>query len=680
MSMLRLLGLLLLMAAMPFQAQAQEMHSRATLVSESTAPAPGKPVTLAVRMAPDPGWHTYWENPGDAGFGMTIEWKLPAGVTVGPLRYPVPETLLIRGLMNHVYEHEHALLVDLAIAPSIAKGTPLPVTGEASWLACSDSICLPQKGTVSINLTAGDGAPDAGQAERIMQWRAALPQPMDQAARYAINGNRIDIAIPFARGAALDHPWFFAATTDLFAYATPQSARRTGDWLVISGSVTKPFDTQIVGLLRIGKDRGLLVHALPGTMPSGGESVPVLGAATEKTMPLPALLATLAAAILGGLLLNLMPCVFPILGLKALSLAKAGGDERTARRDALGYSAGVIASCVALGAVMMALRAGGEQVGWAFQLQEPRVVLALFLLMIAITANLAGLFELPSFSMRSGVAKEGSFVGSFGTGVLTAIVATPCTGPFMAAALGAALLLPPLPALLLFAGLGFGLALPFLAIAYIPALRRVMPKSGAWLGRFRLWMAVPMALTSLALLWLLWRLSGSFGLTIGVATLLPIVVLLWWIGKRQAKAAGAGVFALLALILAAVAIVALPREPVKIGAEHDLLKSEPFSEVRLAKLREAGKPVFVYFTADWCVTCKVNEAAAIHRQSTVDAFTSKGIVTLKGDFTRPDPAISNFLAQHGRSGVPLYLFYAKGKEASVLPQLLTPAMLENLQP
>lgn len=680
MSMLRLLGLLLLLAALPFQANAQEMHSRASLVSESATPAPGKSVTLAVRMAPDPGWHTYWENPGDAGFGMTIDWKLPAGVTAGPLRYPVPETLLIRGLMNHVYEHEHALLVDLTIAPSVAKGTPLAISGEASWLACSDSVCLPQKGTVSINLTAGDGAPDPIQATRITQWRAALPQPMDQVARYKGGGGRIDIAIPFAHGAVLDHPWFFASTTDLFDYAAPQSARRIGDWLIISAKVTKPVNGEFDGLLRIGKDRGLIVHARLGAVPHGGVAVPVFGDAAEQAMPLRALLATLAAAILGGLLLNLMPCVFPILGLKALSLAKAGGDERAARCDALGYSAGVIASCVALGGLMLALRAGGEQVGWAFQLQEPRVVLALLLLMVAITANLAGLFELPSFSIHGGLAKEGSFVGSFGTGVLTAIVATPCTGPFMAAALGAALLLPTLPALLLFAGLGFGLALPFLAIAYIPALRRMMPRSGTWLGRFRLWMAVPMALTSLALLWLLWRLSSASGLAIGVAALLPIVALLWWIGKRQAKAAPASIFALLALISAAAAIVALPREPVKADAEHDLLKSEPFSEARLAKLRAAGTPVFVYFTADWCVTCKVNEAAAIHRQSTVNAFAKKGIVTLKGDFTRPDPAISSFLAQHGRSGVPLYLFYPRGKGASVLPQILTPAMLENQQP
>lgn len=666
--MVRLLGLLLLFMGLPIQAQAQEMHSKAELVAETPNPAPGKTVTLAVRMTPDPGWHSYWKNPGDAGFGMTIDWTLPKGVTVGPLRYPVPQTLLIGTLMNHVYEHEHGILIDLAVDKSIAPGTALSISGKGSWLACSASLCLPQKGNFKLDLVAGDGKIAAADAARFDSWRAALPQPMDQPSLYAIKGDRIEIAIPFASTAQADQAYFFAETTDLFRYAAPQSVRRSGDWLIVTSAVTAPYSGEIKGLLRIGSDRGLMVRAVPGAVPGGGD--------TGVT-----LLLTLGTAILGGLLLNLMPCVFPILGLKALSLAKAGGDERAARRDALGYSAGVIISCVSLGAIMLALRAGGEQIGWAFQLQEPRVVLALLLLMVTITANLAGLFELPSLSMSGGLAKQGSFAASFGTGVLTAIVATPCTGPFMAAALGAALLLPILPALLLFAGLGLGLALPFLAIAYIPALRRMMPKSGPWLTRFRHWMAIPMALTAMALIWLLWRLSGPFGLGIALVAAILIIGLLAWIGKWQRMAErGAGAFALLIFALAVVSIIVLPRAPVAAQAEQDMLKSEPFREARLSALRSSGKPVFVYFTADWCVTCKVNEAAALYRQPVADAFAKKGIISLKGDISRPDPAISRFLAQHGRSGVPLYLFYPKGKEAVVLPQLLTPAMLTGLQP
>ncbi len=679
MKILRLLGLLLLFVAVP--SHAQQMHSRAELIAESDTPAPGKSLTVAVRMTPDPGWHNYWKNPGDAGLGMRIEWTLPKSVSAGELHYPVPQPLVIGGLMNHVYEREHGILIDLVIDKSIAKGTKLPIRGEGYWLACSDSLCLPQKGSFALDLVAGDGVAKPETAKRFDQWRAALPQPMDQFARYAITGQRIDIAIPFAQSAGIDRPYFFATTENLFRYAAQQSARRTGNWLVITGAVSKTFNGKIEGLLRIGEDRGLTVRAKPGAIPAGGDAVAVLGEAKTAMMDWPTLLLTLGAAILGGLLLNLMPCVFPILGLKALSLAKSGGDERAARRDALGYSAGVIVSCIALGALMLALRAGGEQVGWAFQLQEPRVVLALLLLMVAVTANLAGLFELPSLAMGGGLAKQGSFAGSFGTGVLTAIVATPCTGPFMAAALGAALLLPTVPALLLFAGLGLGIALPFLAIAYVPALRRMMPKSGPWLNTFRHWMAVPMALTALALLWLLWRLSGQTGLILGLIATALILVTLLWMGRRQHKAmSGGAAFALLALALGTAAIFALPRMPIASTGEQELLKSEPFSEARLAALRSSNKAVFVYFTADWCVTCKVNEASAIHRQASVDAFAKKGIVTLKGDFTRPDPAISRFLASHGRSGVPLYLFYPKGKEPVVLPQLLTPNSLVELQP
>jgi thiol:disulfide interchange protein len=386
----------------------------------------------------------------------------------------------------------------------------------------------------------------------------------------------------------------------------------------------------------------------------------------------------LGFAILGGMILNLMPCVFPILGLKALSLAKAGGDERIARRDALAYSAGVILSCVALGGAMLALRAAGEEVGWAFQLQEPRIVLLLLLLMVAVTANLSGLFEIGGIAAGDGLTRKSGLAGSFWTGVLAAVVATPCTGPFMAAALGAALLLPALQALLLFAGLGFGLALPFLAIAYVPALRRILPKPGPWLNTFRKVMAVPMALTALALLWLLWRLSDQMGLLLGSAAATVMLVLLVWIGQRQRRGGGvlAGILALFAL--ATTAAILLPRDAVTASSQQDFLDGERFTEARLVELRTANRPVFVYFTADWCVTCKVNEGAAIDRKATAQAFAAAGIVTLKGDFTRRDPGIARFLAQHGRSGVPLYLYYPAGGQAQILPQVLTVDTLTGL--
>jgi thiol:disulfide interchange protein len=376
------------------------------------------------------------------------------------------------------------------------------------------------------------------------------------------------------------------------------------------------------------------------------------------------------------LLLNLMPCVFPILGLKALAIAKAGGDERDARRDALAYTAGIMLSCLALGAVMLALRAAGEEVGWAFQLQDPVIVLLLLLLMVAITANLAGLFEVGGIGAGDSLTRKGGMAGSFWTGVLAAVVATPCTGPFMAAAMGAALLLPVTQALLIFAGLGLGLALPFLAIAYIPALRSRMPKPGPWMDRLRKIMAVPMALTALALLWLLAQLVGRDGWLIGGVAAAALLVGIIVIVRRQVP-----VWSILgiAIVIFAAGFLALGRMPVPlVPAEQGRLGGQAFSEERLAKLQADGRPVFLYFTADWCVTCKVNEAAAIDREETAKAFAKAGIVTMVGDYTRRDPAITRFLGKYGRSGVPLYLYYPKRGKAQILPQVLTVDTLTEL--
>ena len=498
--------------------------------------------------------------------------------------------------------------------------------------------------------------------------------PLDRAALYAISGNRIDIAIPYPRSADASRIWFFAQSENVLRYAAPQSARRTGDWLIVSGEVKEPFFDEIDGLLRFNDAQGLEVRAKPGIVPAGGEMVSVLGegAPAEGQAPLVGFGWILSFSVLGGLLLNLMPCVFPILGLKALSLAKMGGDEGEARRDAIAYTVGIILSCLILGGVMLAFRAAGEEVGWAFQLQDPAIVLLLLLLMVAVTANLAGLFEIGGIGAGEKLTRKGGISGSFWTGVLAAVVATPCTGPFMAAAMGAALLLPAGLALLIFAGLGFGLALPFLAIAFIPALRKRMPRPGPWMVRFRQWMAVPMALTTLALLWLLYQLAGFSGLLIGGAAALIILSRLFELGRKQKRGASRKFVVAAILGITAAALLIMDNAPVTPPTSQSLKNgSIAFNEGRLTSLREEGKPVFLYFTADWCVTCKVNENAAIDRAETSAAFAKAGIVIMVGDYTRRDPDITRFLAKHRRSGVPLYLYYPPNADARVLPQILT---------
>ncbi len=654
-------------------------HITARLLAESGG-APGSTVTLAILMQPAPGWHGYWINPGDAGFGMRLGWQLPAGAEVAAPLYPVPETLLVSGLMNHVYRSDYAVLLPLTLPKDARPGTTLPLSVKANWLACTEQICVPE----SAMLTATVPVVSAGEATthdpRFDGWRARLPAPLGAQAHMAVDPNSIRLAVPLPASLPLAQLHIFAATDRLIDYAAQQSFARQGDMLLIMLPRAKfaPLTpTDFPAVLRLdAAGTGVSFTALPGPVPRGG--TPLEGSAPA----LPALPLLLLAALAGGLILNIMPCVFPILSLKALSLARAGESQAHARAEGLAYAAGVITACLLLGGALLALRAGGEQVGWAFQLQQPGVVAALLALAAVITANLLGLFEfaVPGFA-SSGPSGGGSPRGAFATGLLAAFVATPCTGPFMASAMGAALLLPVLPALLLFATLGVGIALPFVAIALIPALRSALPQPGNWMVWFRKAMAVPMALTALALAWLASRLGGwgFAGAAIGVTAVL--IGLLAWAGREQR--AGRAIAARLLPGLAVLAVLGFVIMPPLIRAPSaeapDILPTQAYSETALAAARAGGHPVFAYFTADWCLTCKVNERIAIERESTRAAFAHAGVTVIKGDWTRHDAAITRYLTSQGAAGVPLYVWYPAGGGAPrQLPQVLSPDSLAQL--
>lgn len=666
----RLIALVVMVLAMlcapVASAQDRPTHIAARLVAEGPV-QPGNPLTLAIAFDPQPGWHGYWKNPGDAGYGMTLDWELPAGWTAGEPQYPVPQTLVIGGLMNHVYEGPYAVLVDVAVPPQAAVQRVAPIAVEANWLECTDTICVPAKARLTLDLAR---APPAAGFDR---WRSAIPALIDRPASFERTGKALRVAIPLPAALEVPDPHLFVGTRDLVRYAAVQTFSRDGDLLVaelpLAETAIEPDSLEAI--LALGDGNGVRLVARPGPVPANG--IPLRKIAGDRGLP--ALWVLLLGALAGGLLLNVMPCVFPILSLKALSLARSGESDESARGEGLAYTAGVMLATVALGALLLLLRSAGEQVGWAFQLQEPGVVVALLVLATAITANLAGLFELPSLSLTRG----GEPAGAFATGLLAAFVATPCTGPFMAAAMGAALLLPVAQALLLFAALGLGLALPFLLLGFVPPLRRMLPKPGPWMERFRRWMAVPMGLTALALVWLCWRLGGPWLAIAAGVIAAGIVVALWAAGRRQRAGGRAGAtFALLAAPFLVFGIVAVPaalaNRPAP-GAANGLIAAQPFTESRLAAARASGKPVFVWFTADWCLTCKVNEAAAIERAATRAAFEKAGVVALVGDWTRRDPAITRFLTRQGAAGVPLYLWYAPGADAETLPQVLTPDML-----
>jgi DsbC/DsbD-like thiol-disulfide interchange protein/cytochrome c biogenesis protein CcdA len=616
---------------------------------------PGSEVDLAILMTPEPGWHGYWLNPGDAGQPMRIDWQLPPGAAVGALRYPLPERLTIAGLMNYVYTGPYTLLTRLKV-PADARGT-LPVRASAQWLACTDEICVPEQGELALDVPVGGGA---NQDARFDEWRRKLPRPLGAPARFELTGDTLRVAIPLPRSVPLGEPYLFAATDGAIEYAAPQRFLRSGDTLVAELQRRSGAVGDFAGVLALGNGSGLELRATPGPVPRGGTPVGEGGSR--------AVLLAVLGAFAGGLLLNLMPCVFPILALKTLALARAGGEERTARRDALAYSAGAVLGTGALGLLLLAIRAGGSTAGWAFQLQDPRTMLLLTLLATAITLNLLGMFKLPV------IGGEASPRGGFATGALAAFVATPCAGPFLGTALGAALLLPPAAAILVFAALGLGLALPFVLLAFVPALRRRLPRPGRWMVRLQRVLAIPMALTIAACLWLLWRSGGEAALLTALAAVALLALLLLLYGRLQERGRALGVAVLVgSLAIGGTAAAALPASTAAVRA---IAGAEPWSERRLAAALGEGRPAFVYFTADWCLTCKVNEAGAINRDSVRDAFREAGVEVLAGDWTDGDPAITRFLESRGRAGVPLYLWYRPGSsEPEELPQLLTPGML-----
>ena len=638
---------------------AQDNYIDADLVAEG-APVPGEALTVALRFRPQEGWHGYWSNPGGAGLGMELDWTLPEGWEVGEPQYPVPEIYELFGTINHAYERDYSVLIPIAIPAGTPSGRLPDVSLRAQYLACSDELCVPEEATLALRYPAADTV-----AAQFDEARGAIPPLLDTQARYAFTDAHLRLAIPLPEGVSLGDPHVFVETLDVVDYGGEQAFYRNGDTIVVEiprGSL-RAEPGGISGILAFGDTgEGVAFEAAPGDVPAGGTRIG--GAMADAPLAL-----LLGAALLGGLLLNLMPCVFPILSLKALTLARAGESEAQAKREGLAYTAGVILACIALGGLMLALRAAGEQVGWAFQLQQPLVVGALLVLVTLITANLAGLFEIPSLPIRT--RGQG---GAFATGLLAAVVATPCTGPFMAAALGAALLLPPTQALLLFAALGLGLALPFLLLGYVPALRDRLPKPGPWMERFRRILAVPMGLTALGLLWLAFRLGGvHFAFTALALGMLPIVALVAF--RRGNRSVG-----WIGVAAAVYFAVSLPFrvDSAAAGETESVLAPVAYSEETLAQARASGAPVFLWFTADWCVTCKVNESVAIEREATREAFEEAGVVVIRGDWTRSDPAITRYLEEWGAAGVPLYIWFTADGDGEQLPQVLTPDTLPDL--
>jgi len=685
---LRPLFLALLAAPLLARAVAPEAateHVEARLVSSQATVAPGQRFTVALEQNIKPHWHTYWQNPGDSGQATSIDWTLPAASQAGPIQWPTPAIQAIGPIVNYGYEGRAALLVELTVPADAKPGARFKPAAEVKWLVCKD-VCIPEQVSLGLDLPVAAEAKAGPDAPQIDEWRGAIPKPAPFAVQLKAAPQGVRLSGPTA---GVTKAYFFAEAWGAVAHSAPQAFKAEGGgWAldIPAGDDPLPAGKALAGVVLLTTATGEQAWAVSATMPEGAGKGPgpadLNAPAAESATPAAApesdlgLLPALALALLGGLILNLMPCVFPVLSIKALALVSKG-DHKS---EGLAYTAGVLLSFAALAAVLIALRAGGQQVGWGFQFHSPVFVLIVAYLLFLVGLNLSGLFEIGgSFTgLGSGLAAREGLAGSFFTGVLAAVVATPCTAPFMGAALAFALSQPAAVMLAVFLVLGLGLALPFLLLAFWPAAQRWLPKPGAWMDRFKQFLAFPMYAAVVWLLWVLAQQAGPDGVALALGGLVLIAFALWL--RRVGKGLPGAIAMVLSFALAFSVISwvkpLVPDAQASTKTTAAAESTEPFTAERLAELRAQNKPVFVNLTAAWCISCLVNERVALSRPDVREAFAKAGVVYLKGDWTREDPQITAVLKAHGRSGVPLYLYYAPGAaDAQVLPQILTPGLL-----
>ena len=656
------LGLAAQSALAAESAPATSARVTATLLSDTDAVQPGVPTHLALRLRMAPGWHTYWLNPGDAGVEPQIDWTLPPGATAGSIAWPAPKRLPEGPVMAFGYTGD--LVLPVTVTPGAG---PLDVTAKASWLVCKE-VCVPEDGTFHLSLPAGAPAPSA-EAPLITAALAAVPRPSPFEARVAPDGT-LSLSGAGLSAATVKEAWFFPAAAGVIDHDKPQRLEVSPGTVRLSLAPAEDFKpgAALDGVVVLrdpgGEQSALQVSAQPGGAPAA--SLPVWR--------------MLLLAFAGGLILNLMPCVFPILAMKAVAVARMSGQARgVIRAEAASYTAGVLAAFGGLGAALLLLRAAGGAVGWGFQFQSPPLVAAMAAVLFAVGLSLSGVFTVGAGLAGAGqslAARRGHW-GSFFTGLLAVLVATPCTAPFMGAAIAAALSAPPLLALATFGALGAGLAAPYALLGLAPGLARWLPRPGPWMDVLRSLLAFPMYAAAAWLVWVVSLEAGPDGVLAAAAALVLTGFAAWCYGATQGSSRVAGrrlgVGAAAVAVLAALAVVA-GTAPSPVLAATDA--ADAFTPAKLTALRAEGRPVFVNMTAAWCVTCLVNERVALAPAEVQQAFQRHNVAYLKGDWTRGDPAITAFLRDHARDGVPLYLLYAPGQPApTVLPQILTEAEL-----
>ena len=655
------------------------------LVSEVTAIVPGEPFRVALVQHINPGWHTYWRTPGDSGAATTLDWTLPPGFSAGEIAWPLPERIFYDSLVNYGYHDRVLLPVEITPPADLKPGDQVTLNLAADWLVCAD-LCIPEDAELALTM---DVATSNESDTQYAAWFASTDTqvPLDvgltSGVSFAEEQIVVTIHMPGVSGERVSRLEYFPYYESVIDYPAEQVISISDDRIEIT--LTKAFDFEdgekrLNGIIVIYEDAGedivtpIEIHpVVDGITRVSNEGQMGLGLAV-------------LFALMGGAILNLMPCVFPVLSIKILSLVKqVGEDKQQVRAHGWVYMLGVTISFVAMALTLVALRAAGAQIGWGFQLQSPMLVALLAYLFFLIGLSLSGYFEIGSslMNMGSGFADKGGYVGSFATGVLATVVAAPCTAPFMAGAIGFALTQNMGMVIVIFLALGIGMAIPYVALCYSPALMKRLPRPGAWMVILKEALAFPMFVSTVWLLWVLSQQTGANGLLAGLLGLVVLALGIWLFRHLPANSVGrcAVSFLAVASIVTALALTAVegtvggePTAGRAVGA-GDGPVPETYTADRLAKLRTAG-PVFVNFTAAWCITCKVNEQVALSSSELEEAFADAGVAYLKADWTNEDPLITRALADYGRSGVPLYLLYAPGEErARVLPQVLTKAII-----
>ena len=671
-------------------------HVEAELVPEKTAITPGGTLTVALRLAMERGWHTYWRNPGESGLPTTLKWTLQDGLAAGPIQWPAPRALPAGPLVNYGYEGEVLLLTDVTAPAGLSTGGTLNLAARADWLVCKE-ICIPEGADLALALPVAERADaDPRWATPIARTRSELPRALEG---WSVNatgrGDKVELTLTPGPGAGDPGELrFFPYSEGKIEPSAPQAMTRDGTRL----SLTLPVSTQPVGEFThvagvLTATRGFGANdraAVTIDVPLAGGVVAGRAAPVAAPAPLDlqsagdlSLGLALLFALIGGVLLNLMPCVFPVISLKVFGFAAHGSERASMRAHGLAFGAGVIASFVLLAGLLIALRAGGSQLGWGFQLQSPVVIAALAVLFFVIALNLSGVFEfgrmLPSSVATWNARNE--YVNDALSGILAVAIASPCSAPFMGAAIGYALGQSAAATLAVFAALGLGMALPYVLLAFFPGWLKRLPKPGPWMIRFKQVLAFPLYATVIWLAWVLGAQLDNDAVGRLGAVLLLIAIALWaWQTSRSGATVAwraTAVVAVVAAIFAGASIVQLPAGGNTIKASAESGAWQDYAPERVRQIVSAGRPVFVDFTAAWCVTCQVNKRLVLNTDAVQQAFTKHDVALLRADWTRRDATIGRALAELGRNGVPVYVLYRPGREPLLFPEVLSQGMITD---